>query len=148
MLGKLGPAREILNRSLEISPEQSYTADWIVMSLLLDGHPQEALAGTSRASLEIFRLQGAALAHHSLGHAQESQQLLDELIVKYAYSAAYQIARIYAWRGEKDRAFEWLDRARAQRDGGLTIVMVDPLLRGLRSDARYHSLLRAINLPD
>jgi TolB-like protein/Tfp pilus assembly protein PilF len=148
MQGKLGPAREILSRSLEISPEQSYAADWIVVSLLLDGHPQEALAGTRRSSLEIFRLEGAALAHHSLGHAQESQQLLDELIAKYAYSAAYQIARIYAWRGEKDRAFEWLDRGRAQRDGGLIIVREDPLLRGLRSDARYPSLLRKLNLQE
>ena len=148
MQGKLGSAREILNRSLEISPEQSYTADWIVISLLLEGHPQEGLAGARRSSLEIFRLHGAALAHHSLGHAQESQQLLDELMAKYAYSAAYQIAQIYAWRGEKDRAFEWLDRARAQRDGGLTNVKLDPLLRGLRGDARYRSLLRAINLPE
>ncbi len=135
-LGKLGPAREALNRSLEISPEQSYTAAYICVSLLLEGRPAEALATSQRSSLEIFRLEGAALAHHDLGHARESQQLLDEMIAKYGHSAAYQIAQVYAWRGEKDRAFEWLERARAQRDAGLTILKVDPLVRGLRGDPR------------
>ena len=69
------------------------------------------------------------------------------MIAKYAHSAAYQIAQVYAWRGEKDRAFEWLERARAQRDAGLTILKVDPLVRGLRGDPRWGPLLKAVNLP-
>ena len=42
---------------------------------------------------------------------------------------AYQIAAVYAFRGEADRAFEWLDRAYVQRDGGLTEMKGDPLLK-------------------
>ena len=49
---------------------------------------------------------------------------------------AYQIAGAYAWRGEKVRAFEWLERARVQHDGGLTLIQIDPLLRSLRNDPR------------
>ena len=146
-LGKLGPAREALNRSLEISPDQSYTAAYICGILLLEGRPAEALAISQSSSLEIFRLEGAALAHHDLGHAKESQQFLDEMIAKYAHSAAYQIAGVYAWRGKKDRAFEWLERARAQHDAGLTILKVDLLVRNLRGDPRWGQLLKAVNLP-
>jgi hypothetical protein len=90
---------------------------------------------------------GAALAHHDLGHARESQQALETLLAKYSHSGAYQIAMIYAWRGDKDRAFEWLDRAYAQSDGGLTLLKTDPATRGLRGDPRYAALLRKLNLP-
>jgi serine/threonine-protein kinase len=145
-LGRYDPAREALDRSLEISPEQSYTAAYIALSLLLENRPGEALAAAQRSSTEVFRLACAAIAQHDLGHALESQQLLDELIAKHAHIAAYQIAGVYAWRGEKDPAFRWLERARAQRDGGLVILKVDPVLRKLRSDARWKPMLQSVNL--
>jgi hypothetical protein len=54
---------------------------------------------------------------------------------------------LYAWRGQKDEAFTWLDRAFAQRDGGLTELKFDPLMDSLRTDPRFNSLLRRMNLP-
>jgi tetratricopeptide (TPR) repeat protein len=146
-LGKFGPAREALSRTLEINPENSFAPGDFALAFLLEGRPAEALAISQRSSQEVFRLYGAALAHHDLGHAKESQRLLDELIAKHAHSAAYQVAGVYAWRGEKDRAFQWLERARAQRDGGLSFLKVDPVMRGLRGDPRWGSLLKAVNLP-
>ena len=65
-----------------------------------------------------------------------------------ADSAAFQIAEVYAWWGNTDKAFGWLDRAYLQHDGGLTAVKVDPLLRSLRPDPRYKALLRKMNLPE
>jgi serine/threonine-protein kinase len=55
-------------------------------------------------------------------------------------------ADVYAWRGDKDRAFEWLARARAQNDSGLIYVKYDPLLRKLRDDPRFEQWLRESNL--
>ena len=110
-------------------------------------HWPDAVLSYVVVALAIFRLASAALARHDLGHAKESQQAIDELIAKYARVAAYQIAGVYAWRGENDRAFEWLARARAQRDGGLTILKVDPILRGLRTDPRWRPMLESVNLP-
>jgi hypothetical protein len=66
---------------------------------------------------------------------------------KYAHSDAYQVAEAYAWCGEPDLAFAWLDRARAQRDGGLPVLKVDPLFRSLRSDPRWRRQLEGVNLP-
>jgi len=54
---------------------------------------------------------------------------------------------VYAWRGEKDRALEWLERARVQRDGGFVNVKIDPLLRNLHGDARYTALLGRMHMP-
>ena len=52
-------------------------------------------------------------------------------------SAAYNVAEVYAYRGDKDRAFEWLERARRQRDGGLGFMLCDPFLANLREDPRW-----------
>jgi serine/threonine-protein kinase len=59
----------------------------------------------------------------------------------------YQIAEIHAFRGEKERAFEWLERGLAVQDSGMRYTKRDPLLRSLRDDPRYAALLRRLNLP-
>ena len=60
---------------------------------------------------------------------------------------AYQIAEVYALRGEKDKAFEWLQISFDDRDAGTLGLSADPLLRGLRDDARYKNLLVKVGLP-
>ena len=87
------------------------------------------------------------MAEPTLGDAKASQQALDQLIASDAADAAYQIAEVYAWRGEKDRAFEWLERAYRQLDGGLASIKIDPLLASLRTDPRFTALLRRLNFP-
>jgi len=92
-------------------------------------------------------LTGIAVAEHSLGHAAASQAALDEIIAKHGRDAAAQIAEVYAWRNEKDKAFEWLDRAFNNRDGGLTLIKNDVFYKNLRDDPRYPAFLRKMNLP-
>ena len=71
-----------------------------------------------------------------------------ELIAKDKDRLAYQIAQAYALRGEKDKAFEWLQISLDNHDGGTLSLMVDPMLRGLRDDPRYHALLAKLGLPN
>ncbi|MBL8140595.1 MAG: hypothetical protein JNM38_05785, partial [Acidobacteria bacterium] len=71
---------------------------------------------------------------------------LAELIADYADISAFQIAEVYSVRGENDRAFEWLERAFRQRDGGLSQVPSHPHLRQLESDARYPVFLQKLGL--
>ena len=144
--GNTAASREAMNRSMEISPQQAYTPNGIMISFLIEGRPAEALQASQRSTAEVFRLFGAALANHDLGHPKESQQALDALIAKYSDGSAYQIAELYAWRGDKDRAFSWLERARVQHDSGYASVKVDPLLRKLKDDPRYTAAVRAGHL--
>ena len=67
----------------------------------------------------LWRGQGLALAYHAAGKKKEADAALAEYIEKFQNDAAFQIAEIYAYRGETDKAFEWLERAYKQRDGGL-----------------------------
>ena len=115
---------------------------------LLQGKGQEALEAYRKIDFAPFRMLGIAMAEHTLGHARESQQALDELIATHAQDAAYQIGQAFAWRGEKDRAFEWLARAYSQRDAGISSIKADPLLKSLRSDPRLDALLRKLKLPE
>ena len=68
--------------------------------------------------------------------------------MKYHASEAYGIAMIYAFRNQSDKAFEWLDRAYAQRDPGLMATKVEPLLKSLHNDPRFFAFLKKLNLPN
>jgi TolB-like protein/Flp pilus assembly protein TadD len=140
-------AREAFDRSLALNPESNFARAGLTTLELLEGHAQEALDVSRNAGDEVWRLTGVAMAEHTLGHARESQQALDTLIGKYAHDSAYQVADIYAWRGEKDKAFEWLERAYVQRDGGLSTINADPAVRSLLDDPRYAALLKKLGLP-
>jgi hypothetical protein len=113
---------------------------------LLDGKPDQALDFLRQPAVRGWQLQGVALVQHALGHEQLSQQALDQLIGESARYAAYQIAEVYAWRGQKEQAFQWLERAYAQRDGGMTEIKLDPLLRSLHTDPRFRAMLVKMKL--
>jgi hypothetical protein len=70
------------------------------------------------------------------------------LIAERGNTSAASIARVYAWRGENDQAFEWAERAYARRETGITWFKIEPDFRRLRADPRYRTLLRKMTLPE
>ncbi len=68
-------------------------------------------------------------------------------LVANSNGSEFQVAEAYAFFGQADRAFEWLDHARERHDAGVMYVKRDPLLASLFADPRYAAFLRAINLP-
>ncbi len=59
------------------------------------------------------------------------------------------VASLYALAGDKDSAFEWLDKAYAERDGeDITLLKCDPAFKNLRGDPRFAGLLRRMGLPE
>jgi tetratricopeptide (TPR) repeat protein len=144
--GLLEEAVTAFKKALEFSPERVEAHTLLGRVYLAQAHPQEALAEIEREPERLLRLYGQALAYHALGRKKESDAALAELIAKYHADAAYQIAEVYAFRGEADRAFEWLERAYAQRDPGLTQMKGDPLLKSLERDPRYAAFLKKMKL--
>ena len=84
----------------------------------------------------------------SLDDPKKGDAALAELLKTWGEQAAFQIAEVYGFRGEVDNAFEWLDKAYAQRDSGLTWIQGDPLLRNLTSDPRWDAFLRKMDLSE
>jgi tetratricopeptide (TPR) repeat protein len=145
--GQLDAGRTALQKSLQIAPEQGYAMLHLAIIHLLEKKPAEALEMAERNRFEPFKLLCKAMALHDLGRTAEVERVLEQLVTRYGHDAAWQIACAYAWVGQPDKAFEWLDRAYAQRDGGLKGIKYFPLLRGLRGDPRFAAMLAKMNLP-
>jgi len=144
--GQYGRAREVLERRLKSSGHDDIASLELGESLVLAGNPADALAAAREFDAGP-RLMTTALAEFSLGRPQASAAALDTLKRDYASGYAYQIALVHAWRGEKEQAFGWLDRAYSQRDGGIAFIKYDPFLRPLQGDPRYAALVRKLGLP-
>ena len=100
-----------------------------------------------REPSNFWRHLNEALVYQALDRQGDSDKALNAVIATDENGAAFEIAEVYAYRGESDKAFAWLDRAYCQRDGGLTLVKVDPLLKNLRRDPRYSDLLMKMHFP-
>ena len=146
--GQFALAEAAASRALEVSPEHARAARNLGITLLLQNRVPDARAAFHRSNHEFVVSMGDVMVEHTLGHSAESQRALDSILAgPYAEVAAYQIVQMYAWRGETDRAFAWLGRAAELHDAGLTYLKFDPLLHGLRGDARFAALLKKMNLP-
>jgi tetratricopeptide (TPR) repeat protein len=88
----------------------------------------------------------AAMAHQYavMGKIEEARTLLAELmeLSKQKYFSPYNAALIHSALGEKDQAFQFLEKAYENRAEWMIYLSVDPRLDGLRSDPRFDDLLR------
>jgi hypothetical protein len=94
---------------------------------------------------EDLRLFITAIARDTLGQADAADAALKQLEARHRNEFA--IAEIYAHRGDRDRAFEWLRRAR-EVHSDVREVKFAPLLDVLKSDPRYPALLAEWKLAD
>jgi TolB-like protein len=140
---QLARARPLYEKALAIAPHFILPQIHLGELELLEGQPERALATFRQMKVE----DGQAKAEYSLGHRDVSQRILEQMIAERpAPSSA--IASVYAWRGEKDKAFQWAERACTERDVGITWLKIDFNFRGLRDDSRYKALLKKMNLPE
>jgi len=146
--GLLEGVESAMKKMSELDPKGGRAHHYLGLVRLTQGRPDEALEEFLHEQSQAFVTFGVALAQHARGHAAESEAALQELIEKSAADAAYQIAEVYAYRGQPDLAFEWLERAYVQRDAGLVLGKVSPLLRNLHADPRWPRFLEKLGLAD
>jgi adenylate cyclase len=145
--GQDSEARLAWQHAFDINPGARWP-NYLVGYLDLKEGKNESARVHFRASDEPFRLTGTAMVEHTLGHAPESEQALEALKTKYAAGSSFQIAAVYAWRGEKDHAFEWLDRAYDQHDAGMPRLRYDPTLASLHDDPRFAELVKKMGFAE
>jgi tetratricopeptide (TPR) repeat protein len=146
IFGHLDEAEQSLRTALDLNPTAGLAYCFLSMARLFQGDAVEALELARHEPLPDFRLLGEMVAEHSLGHAEASDRALAQLIAEHGHAAAYQVAEALAWRGEKDRAFEWLERSYVQRDPGLSHTLTDPFFKSLHGDPRWLPFLRKMRL--
>jgi TolB-like protein/Tfp pilus assembly protein PilF len=142
--GRLDEAIASYQTALRLAPGRIGTQYNIGEALLRKGDAAAALAAMQQESDENWRLMGVTMALHALGKHAESDTALAELIGKYEKDSAYNIAYVVAYRGETERAFEWLDKAVAYHDTGLVEIADDPMFARLHDDPRWLPFMRKL----
>jgi tetratricopeptide (TPR) repeat protein len=145
--GRYDEAQAELQKALDLNPQAPFVHVDLGKVLIAEAKPQQALAEIEKEPSEWGKLTGQGLVYRALGREQDSNAALAGLIARHGTYAAYQVAQVYAFRGESDKSFEWLQRAYNQRDAGLPEIKTDPLLKTLRHDPRYIELLKKLHLP-
>jgi len=145
--GRPADGEAAYRKTLQISPTFAEGHLDLAEALLLQGDFQGALAEANQERSDSARNVSLAQAYHALGRRAESDAALAQAIHEHAQDEAWEIADVYAYRGEAQQAFSWLDRAYSQRDAGLYLIKADPFFVNLKNDPRYKALLRKMNLP-
>ena len=144
--GRYDEADAALRKALELNPQIPAAHSIRAKMLISQGRLQEALAEMELEPSDWYKYTGLALVYQALGRTKDSQSELEQLIATHKSDCAYQIAEVYAYRGDTDGAFEWLNRAYDQRDSGLRDIKIDPLFKPLRKDDRLNQLLKKMRL--
>src|SRR5437868_3210035 len=145
--GKNDEADKVARRVAELQPTAASSRRWQVLIAVQKGDGETALREAQSEPDGGYRRFLVALAHYVRGDGNAADAALNELIQYGRDTLAYQIAEVYAVRGETDKAFEWLQIAYDNHDTGMLAILVDPLLHGLRDDPRYKELAAKLGLP-
>jgi TolB-like protein len=146
--GRFSEALAEFPRVVELNPAAPWAHAGLGLAFLIEGKFEEAALAAQDDAAEWAQLLIVACARWGEKRIPESNAALAQLTETFADTAAYQVAEVYAYRGDKDQAFEWLERARRQRDGGLAGMRRDPLLANLKTDPRWNAFLQTIGLAD
>ena len=139
---------------ISLSPNPVGVHSWIGLALVFDNQPEAGLAeiklerhpdkNRDQSERRPWRLIAEAMAYHALGRAKESDESLKQLIDDYGEEWGFSVAYVLAFRGEADRAFEWLNQAKANNDSGLSEIASEPALDNIKSDPRWPPFLESI----
>ena len=139
--GKLDEAEASARKAAELQPAAAGSHRWQVFVAIQRGDGEAALREAQLEPNEGYRRFELALAHYTRGERRAADEALTELIAKDRDFLAYQIAEVYAWRGETAKAFEWLQVSLDNHDTGTLSIFINPFMRGLRM-TRYNTCSR------
>jgi tetratricopeptide (TPR) repeat protein len=143
--GRLEEAEADARRALELSPR--LTGDHYMLTLILIGrHELTDVLYQAAADQGLYGRTALALTYQALGRRAQADAALQNLLANDAFGGAFQIAEVYAVRGDADAALDWLERAYRQHDAGVPFAKVSPLFRPLAHEPRFIALMRQVGL--
>lgn len=142
--GRFDESEKAFRRALELAPQRSVSRALLALVLLDKEMPDLAIEQAQSETDPFWRNWALAIVSWARGDRDLSGDTLNKLVSDDSQGNAYQIAEIFAFRGEADEAFAWLERAVEEHDPGVTHTKVDPTLRKLHADPRWPELLERI----
>jgi TolB-like protein/tetratricopeptide (TPR) repeat protein len=142
--GRFVDAEKTYRTLLRQKPDFPYTSGWLARTLLALGKADEAMATNPEDS--VYSLLPVLL--QATGHQAEADRALAAQIEKRGGTYPSIVAQSFAYRGDRDHAFEWLERAYSAKDIGLCFLIGEPLYRNLWPDPRWKAFLHKLNLQE
>ncbi|MGH7726398.1 MAG: protein kinase domain-containing protein [Candidatus Eiseniibacteriota bacterium] len=150
-----GDYQRVLDRTIALArTDSTFGPTYVLMGLchLNMGRPAEAVADLERGAQRVDNTYAWGVLGHAYGRAgreADARRVLESLKARARreHVSGYSVAIVYLGLGDRDRAFDWLERSFRNRDEDLVALAQDPLLAPLRGDPRFRSLIQRIDLP-
>jgi tetratricopeptide (TPR) repeat protein len=114
------------------------------LARLMMGDPEAAIEAFEREEEPVYRLHGLALAYHDLGRYEESAAAMEKLLPTETEAWPFGLARAYAWMGDADQAFHFLEATAASEPAYLAGMAFNPLFTKLHDDPRWVPFLESV----
>ncbi len=135
-----------LRRAIELNPQFPGLHYELGRALLQQNQTDGAVAAFEAEPDPVWRQNGLALGYFAAHRLKDAQAALASLVA-HPNGGEFQIAETYAFLGQPDKAFEWLENARLQHDPGIIWTRNDPLLDSISADPRFSAFLQSVNMP-
>lgn len=145
-LGRYDEAVQSARKAIALQPGGAGTWEMLALVEAKRGDGEAALKAARQESDPDWRAYAMALAQQARGDAPAANAALDALIAGHSDDMSFQIATVYAFRGDADKTFEWLDRAYEKRDPGVMAIIDNPFTRELRADPRFAAFCKKVGL--
>ncbi len=123
--------------TLNLSPQYPTMHFFLGQNELAQGHVEAAHREMQAETAQWGALIGQAMSFHAMGNKPESDAALAKVIRDFQKDSAVNIAGVYAYRGDADQAFAWLEKAVQYRDSGIYMIMHDPVFKTYHKDPRW-----------
>jgi TolB-like protein/Tfp pilus assembly protein PilF len=140
-------AKQAIETAITLQPGAAVFHEQLAVTEILRGDAKAALAAAQQETDPAWREIALALALQIGPDHTAADAALAKLIKDHAGDSAYQIAQVYALRRDPDNTFKWLDRAWANRDPGVSNLLLDPFILRYRNDPRFAAFCKKAGLP-
>nr|MDQ3040063.1 tetratricopeptide repeat protein [Pseudomonadota bacterium] len=147
-LGRLDEAEKTVGHVIELKPNLFFNRYLLAVIKVLRKDVVGAKKAAEAEPAGPWQDFALALAAQIAPNRAAADEILQVSIDEYSSGWAFQIAQLFAVRGEPDQMFEWLDRAWKARDPGMQSLLYDALLLRYRNDPRYAALAKEVGLPN
>lgn len=146
-LGRLDEAEQAIGKAIELEPKGVYNHHLLAISKVLRKDAAAARKAADAEPAGPWRDFALAFADQIGADHAAADASLQACLDQYAEGWAFQMAQVYAVRGDPDAMFDWLQRAWKARDPGMQSLLYDALLLRYRDDPRYAALAKQAGLP-
>jgi len=140
-------AEASIQKYLVMYPDAGFAHNLMGAILLAKGDYKQALVEVEKDDEPFWSLYRKTMVVYGSGNVDEANTLLKQLIDEFGNDAWPNVAHVYAFRGEADEAFKWLELAYDNRDASLLEILNYPGFKNLYGDLRWNTFINKLGLP-